>query len=37
VRQIAVRTTRIRELESELAALVQGYAPQLWPSVAVAR
>jgi hypothetical protein len=27
VRQIAVRTTRIRELESELAALVQGYAP----------
>ena len=29
VRQIAVRTTRIRELESELVALVQGYAPQL--------
>jgi transposase len=29
VRQISARTTRIRELESELAALVQGYAPQL--------
>jgi transposase len=29
VRQITARTTRIRELESELAALVQGYAPQL--------
>jgi transposase len=29
VRQIAARTTRIRELESELAALVADYAPQL--------
>jgi transposase len=29
VRQITARTTRIRELEAELAALVQGYAPQL--------
>src|SRR5215218_2556442 len=29
VRQIAARTTRIRELESELAALVESYAPQL--------
>jgi Transposase IS116/IS110/IS902 family len=29
VRQITARTTRIGELESELAALVQGYAPQL--------
>jgi transposase len=29
VRQISARTTRIRELESELAALVQSYAPQL--------
>jgi transposase len=29
VRQIAARTARIRELESELARLVAGYAPQL--------
>ena len=29
VRQIAARTTRIRELESELAGLVACYAPQL--------
>jgi transposase len=29
VRQIAARTTRIRELESELAGLVADYAPQL--------
>jgi transposase len=29
VRQIAARTTRIRELESELAALVESYAPRL--------
>jgi transposase len=29
VRQITARTTRIRELESELAALVRSYAPQL--------
>jgi transposase len=29
VRQIAARTTRIRELESELAQLVSAYAPQL--------
>jgi transposase len=29
VRQITARTTRIRELESELATLVQSYAPQL--------
>jgi transposase len=29
VRQIAARTTRIRELESELAELVSAYAPQL--------
>jgi transposase len=29
VRQIAARTTRIRELEGELAALVADYAPQL--------
>jgi transposase len=29
VRQIAACTTRIRELESELAQLVSGYAPQL--------
>jgi transposase len=29
VRQITARTTRIRELESELAALVESYAPQL--------
>jgi transposase len=29
VRQITARTSRIRELESELAALVQGYAPRL--------
>jgi transposase len=29
VRQIAARTTRIRELQTELAALVADYAPQL--------
>ncbi|HEX4671165.1 MAG TPA: IS110 family transposase [Solirubrobacteraceae bacterium] len=29
VRQITARTTRIRELETELAALVDSYAPQL--------
>jgi transposase len=29
VRQISARTTRIRELEAELAELVQSYAPQL--------
>jgi transposase len=29
VRQITARTTRIRELQAELAALVEGYAPQL--------
>jgi transposase len=29
VRQISARTTRIRELEAELAALVESYAPQL--------
>jgi transposase len=29
VRQITARTTRIRELEAELAALVESYAPQL--------
>jgi transposase len=29
VRQITTRTTRIRELQAELAALVQSYAPQL--------
>jgi len=29
VRQITTRTTRIRELETELAALVESYAPQL--------
>jgi transposase len=29
VRQITARTSRIRELESELAALVRSYAPQL--------
>jgi transposase len=29
VRQIAARTTRIRELERELATLVEAYAPQL--------
>ena len=29
VRQITASTKRIRELESELAALVEGYAPQL--------
>jgi transposase len=29
VRQITVRTARIRELEQELAALVESYAPQL--------
>jgi transposase len=29
VRQITARTSRIRELESELAALVESYAPQL--------
>jgi transposase len=29
VRQIAAGTTRIRELESELAKLVASYAPQL--------
>jgi transposase len=29
VRQISARTTRIRELQAELAALVESYAPQL--------
>ena len=29
VRQITTRTTRIRELQAELAALVESYAPQL--------
>ena len=29
VRQITARTVRIRELEAELAALVESYAPQL--------
>jgi hypothetical protein len=29
VRQITAGTKRIRELEAELAALVEGYAPQL--------